>query len=186
MDRLERLIRLRLETIELPSPVVRLLLSAEAVQTDREQSELFSFSRTPELKKAENAIAEIEAELGPDSVSVARIENSHLPEHTFSWNSVGRLRPPRPQSASSAGDGGDQPRTATLVRRMLAEPVALDTPPAALRLVPKVDGPYELSGGWWDRPYVRQYYYLTDQTGRLLWIYYDQPAQRWMVQGIIE
>ena len=192
-ERLARLVKLRLESLELAEPVVRISCAAEAVETDREQSELFSFSRTPELRKAEAAIAEIAAELGPGSVSVARLENSHLPEYTFTWQPVGPLHPARPSSRA---------QTPPLVRRMLAEPIALSRAPTVLAHGAGAavcaaasagdqegslrGGPYELSGGWWDEPYAREYYYLTDQSGRLLWIYYDRPAERWMVQGIVE
>jgi len=47
-------------------------------------------------------------------------------------------------------------------------------------------GPYELSGGWWQTEYRREYYYLRDRSGRLLWIYYDAPEKQWLVQGIVE
>jgi hypothetical protein len=89
---------------------------------------------------------------------------------------------------------------------------------------PRMVGPFELSGGWWNqrpedvgsaerhgsdvlhdrsavRPegelhdahgagfepaFRREYYYLQDRSGRLLWVYYDVPAGQWLIQGVVE
>ena len=188
--RLERLITLRLEAIALGTPVVRLSMHAESIATDREQSELFALEHSPEFQKAEQALADIAAELGQESVCMARLEDSHLPECTFSWRKIIRIRPRLVESqfAVAAKEGNHELRPSiapVLVRRMLAEPVALGKLPQEYHTT-RLGGPYELSGGWWDEPYEREYYYLTDRTGRLLWIYYDRPSQRWMVQGVVE
>ncbi|MFW6213715.1 MAG: Y-family DNA polymerase [Spirochaetota bacterium] len=191
--RLERLLRLRLESLELPGPVVRLAVAISCVGSDREQSELFGVARAPEYQKAMAAVAEITAELGNDGVQIAVLDNAHLPEEQFHWEAVERLTPPRLGDSSSVGAANDEGRggvgaadlSAALVRRILHEPVSLGEIPAEFA-APERCGPYEVSGGWWATPYRREYYYLYDTSGRLLWIFFDVVERTWMVQGIVE
>jgi hypothetical protein len=181
--------------------VVRLAVAITCVGSDREQSELFGVARAPEYQKAMAAVAEITAELGNEAVQVAVLDNAHLPEEQFHWESVERLVPPRLSSGEAsgetlgAGEGGDAEAGRTpvgagevragLIRRMLHEPVSLgDIPPEFA--APERCGPYEVSGGWWATPYRREYYYLYDTSGRLLWIFFDVEERKWMVQGIVE
>ena len=43
-------------------------------------------------------------------------------------------------------------------------------------------GPYRLSGGWWRRELSRDYFFVEQQRGALLWIF-EGPAKRWHLQG---
>lgn len=177
---LERLLRLRLEQLRLPAPVVRLSLEAALQPTDRAQEDLFEAPGRRDPAKALAALGELRAELGNDAVQVAALEDAHLPERQFSWCRLDRLAPPRPAS------GGAQP---VLVRRMLAEPRPLSRLPREFLHGPGSGGsrgPYELTGGWWQRPYRREYYYLHDPSGRTLWVYFDAADERWLVQGVVE
>ena len=77
-----------------------------------------------------------------------------------------------------------------LVRRILREPTRLSAIPDEHNS-PRLKGPYVLSGGWWNAnsrggDYRREYYYLEDRSGRLLWLYYDAPQSKWMLQGVVE
>lgn len=171
-SRLERLLRLRLEHLELPGPVVRLALEVTLLPTDRAQEDLFADHGRRDPVEALAALADIRAELGNDAVQVAELRHAHLPEEQFAWRPLTRLLAPRPAAVS-------RPH---LVRRILHEPLPLARLPGDYRLA----GPYELSGGWWQTPYRREYYYLRDRHGRLLWLYYDAPASRWLVQGVVE
>lgn len=175
--KLERLVRLRLENLTLPGPVVRLSLEVCLLPTERVQDDLFQAPSRRDPAKAMTALAELGAELGTEAVQRAALENAHLPEQQYRWQHVGRLAAPRP-APHRAG-------RAPLVRRILEEPVPLARLPEEYHY-PRVAGPYELSGGWWQSPYRREYYYLRDRSGRLLWIYYDEPRECWLVQGIVE
>lgn len=194
--RIERLMRLRLEqgTLQssaLSAPIVGMTLEAVCVPSSREQSDLFDGSRTIEYEQAAHALSDIAAELGNDAVQFARLETSHLPERAFSWQDAGREWQDagrvmkRLQLATSSTDERDHPVSPTLVRRILSTPVALSSMPDEFQS-PRIAGPYTLSGGWWNHPYQREYYYLYDRFDRALWIYFDVNARRWMLQGIVE
>lgn len=176
-SRIGRLVRLRLESLTLAGPTMELAVELRTVPADRSQSDLFDGAPRRDPARALAALAEIRAELGNDAVQVAVLHDAHLPEEQFSWRRVERLSPPRPGSASA-----DRP---ALVRRILAPPTRLSSLPSELR-DPLLAGPYELSGGWWQSPYRREYYYLEDRAGRLLWVYFDEAADVWMVQGLVE
>ncbi len=38
----------------------------------------------------------------------------------------------------------------------------------------------------YEAAYRREYYYLQDRSGRILWVYYDVPDGNWYLQGIVE
>lgn len=177
---LEKLIRLRIEGIVLADPVVRLVLEAHCVDTTRDQGDLFRVALRRDPQKAHAAIAEVRAELGNDAVHVAELQNAHLPEEQFAWRRVEQL--PVPRIAET--------RRTQLVRRILHEPTHLsrltEDMPVLDAAHPHVKGPYILSGGWWRSAYRREYYYLEDDAGRILWLYYDEPQKQWMLQGVVE
>jgi hypothetical protein len=143
-----------------------------------------------------SAIADVCAELGNDAVQIAELHANHLPGAQFSWRRLEKLRVPSPRQ--SAG-------TTRLVRRVLHDPRPLSAIPRE-NGTRRLKGPYVLSGGWWndastseartstsDSPgtntpgaYCREYYYLDDGSGRLLWLYHDTTLKKWMLQGIVE
>lgn len=60
-----------------------------------------------------------------------------------------------------------------------------------LRAVPErpeaaVCGPFRLSHGWWQDPCDRDYYYLPQEDGAWLWIFFDRQARAWRLQGWID
>ena len=195
----DRLLKLRFEQIALPGPIIRLSVEVRTVKTTREQSDLFSGSPRRDPRKALVAIADICAELGNDAVEIAELHDDHLPHAQFSWKRVDRLAPPRPRVVV---DGTPRGTTRTpLVRRILHAPTRLSAIPNEHNS-PRLKGPYVLSGGWWHGKdchesraenrrdlhgsYRREYYYLEDRSGRLLWLYYDVPESKWMLQGVVE
>jgi protein ImuB len=182
----ERLLVLRFEKLTIPAPVIRLAVEARTVASEREQTELFAGPPRRDPRKALAAIADVCAELGNDAVQIAELDDAHLPEEQFRWSRVTRLAPPRPRGDAlhSPSRSGSPVRT-PLVRRLLHEAVPLSRIPDEQNS-PRLSGPYVLSGGWWQSPYRREYYYLEDVSGRLLWIYYDEPQRRWLVQGVVE
>lgn len=199
----DKLLKLRFEQLVLPGPIIRLSVEARTVETTREQSDLFSGSPKRDPRKALAAIADITAELGNDAVQIAELHDDHLPHEQFSWKRVDRLAPPRPRVAADDAPSGTA-RT-PLVRRILHAPTRLTAIPDEHNS-PGLKGPYVLSGGWWHAnprggdsqesraeyrhdlhgAYRREYYYLEDRWGRLLWLYYDVPEGKWMLQGVVE
>ncbi len=179
---IERLIQLRLENLHLSGPVVRLSLEATLVPTERAQEELFATGARRDMKKALAAIDEVRAEVGNDAVQIAELVDAHLPQAQYRWRRIERIGPVR-------RDAIEAPAHPPLVRRLLHAPSPLSRPAAATDA--SLTGPYEYSGDWWRTPYRRDYYYLRDDSGRLLWVYREAAAAggapgRWFVQGIVE
>lgn len=172
----ERLLALRFENLTLPGPVIRMSVEARTVGSSREQEDLFAAAPRRDPRRALAAVADVCAELGNDAVQVAELADAHLPEQQFHWRRVERFAAPRPRETD-----GPTP----LVRRMLHHPVPFTEMPVEHNN-PRLAGPYLLSGGWWQSEYRREYYYLEDRSGRLLWIYYDAPQKKWLVQGVVE
>ena len=166
-------------TLELPGPGVRLARTVDLLPTDRVQEDLFAAPSRRNPVDALAAIEELCAELGNDAVQIARLTDAHLPEEQFAWTRVAHLPPPRVS---------DEPRRPRLVRRMLHEPLPFAGPSGGDSVADRtaLGGPYELSGGWWQGAYRREYYYLHDRSGRLLWVYRDAPDDAWFVQGVVE
>jgi protein ImuB len=171
-QRIERLVKLRLESVELPAPIIRLAVEVGTVPTERGQADLFSGSNRRDPHAALSAIADICAEFGNDAVQVAQLEDAHLPEEMFSWQRVDSLMVPLPKVDSGSA----------LIRRMLRVP-------ASARRVDLshgcYSGPYEISGGWWNTRFNRRYYYA-EKNGRMSWIYFDVGSSTWFTQGVVE
>lgn len=189
-----RLLKLRFEHLRLPGPIIRLSVDARTVETRREQADLFSGPSPRDPRRALAAIADICAERGNDAVQIAVLCDGHLPNAGFNWSRVERLAPPRPKAVhvdfnvTANGSGAERRARSPLVRRLLRTPVRLSAIPDE-HCTPGLRGPYVLSGGWWHDmpgPYAREYYYLEDSAGRLLWIYYDVPGKQWLLEGVVE
>ncbi len=170
--RLLELMKLRMESVELPDGVAVLTLSVEGVATSHEQSALFQVERSWDLSAADRALARVRALFGPEAVVRAELQQAHLPEASFRWVPLERLQLPQPTDMHGS----------PLVRRLFQRPEPLRSHG---RLVP-VAGPHIISGGWWMREVHREYHFLRDEDGRLLWAYYDRRRERWFLQAEVE
>jgi protein ImuB len=179
------LVRLRTEAIDFTVGVVRVALLATGAPATQEQLRLFARPRR-DLRAAARAIARVRAALGNQSVVRARLADGHLPEAQFSWEPIDRVTPARPRTAAPP----------SLVRRIEPVPTPLAARPArepdgwllaGLRHGPveSLDGPYLLSGGWWQGEIERDYYFAELRSGRLEWVYFDRKRQRWFHQGSV-
>jgi protein ImuB len=186
--RLLELVRLRLEGLRrLPDGVTEIRLLARSVKAAREQRQLYAERPRRDLEAADRALARLRAELGDEAVRFARLREGHLPEAGFSWESLDHIGKPSPRGTS----------TSRLVRRIYTRPLPL---PSRSRHEPdgwllrdleqgpvvKIDGPYVVSGGWWNRPVQREYHFAETRKGELLWIFYDRGRRRWFLQGRVE
>ena len=50
----------------------------------------------------------------------------------------------------------------------------------------RADGPYVVSGGWWQGEMHREYYFAETKSGRILWVFFDRRRRRWFLQGEVE
>jgi protein ImuB len=130
----------------------------------------------------------LRAEFGDSAVVRARLADGHLPEASFKWEPLAEVTLPKPKAVVQR----------TLVRRLLAKPIALPPPPrhtrddgwpllgVEYRLVMKMQGPYVLSGGWWREEAHRDYYFAETKRGDLLWVYHNRRARQWFLHGRVE
>jgi protein ImuB len=183
-----QLILLRLEAIrKLPDGVVEVVLMADGVAATKEQKGLFTKRPRRDLAAANRALARVRAELGNDTVLYARLREGHLPEGSYTWEVLDAVAASRPRDVA----------VGQLVRRIYARPIPL---PSRLRQEPdgwmlrglqqgpvvRVQGPYIVAGGWWNRKVQREYHFAETQKGDLLWVYYDRARRRWFLHGRVE
>lgn len=189
VGRLMELVRLRLEDRRLEGGVVEILVAVHPVRPDAGQLQLFAEPPSRDVSDANRAIERLRAEFGEQSVVRAVLKSGHLPEANYGWEPMRRLERPRP--AESGGDTA----SSCLVRRLRASPrplpwtTAPDGPGA--RLPDGVDGavlagPFIVSGGWWVRGVHREYVYVEEEDGQLVWLFYDRRRQRWFEHGQVD
>lgn len=181
------LLRLRLESLDLPCRVEEVRLEAASTTTEAGQLQLFPVNARRDPEAGARALARLKAELGDTAVVRARLADRWMPEGAFLWEPIAHLDAPAPGDAS----------TPRLVRRILARARPLPSPPRHLRndgwlirgttdgTVTRLVGPYTLSGGWWYGGTHRDYYFAETRLGELLWIYLDREEKRWFLQGTV-
>jgi protein ImuB len=184
------LLRLRLDAIELPSPIDELSLELEGQRVDARQIALFRTQTRRDLDAADRALARLRASFGPESVTRATLRAAHLPEARFCWTPIAHTRFPSPERMRIEGEL--PPR----IRRLLHRPERL--PPRSVRepdgwiIEPELGpvialhGPFRASGGWWVREVERDYHYAETRSGVVLWVFFDRPRRRWYLHGRID
>jgi protein ImuB len=179
------LIRLRLHSIKtLSDGVVETALVGQSVAAAPEQLRLLEAPPKRDLAAANRALARVRAELGDQAVLRARLREGHLPEGRFIWETFDILSAARPRKEN----------TIRLIRRIHSTPVPLLSCPrrktkkkklSGLQMEPveQIFGPYIISGGWWQRPVHREYYFAETRMGEIQWVYFDQVRKKWFEQG---
>ncbi|HJO05192.1 MAG TPA: DNA polymerase Y family protein [Acidobacteriota bacterium] len=182
-----KLVRLKLDTLELSAGAVEIRLTVDSTPTGKEQLGLFSEMPQRDLSAANRAFARLRAEFGRLSVVWPRLHHAHLPEATFNWEPLDNARIPAPRQA----------RQRPLMRRIFDRPLPLPhrgshEPDGWLVRGPeqgpmrKIFGPYTVSGGWWVREVHRDYHFVETQKGDVMWVFYDRNRRRWFLQGQVE
>jgi protein ImuB len=197
------LVRLRLEMMQFSAGVVEIELTAKGIPATTEQLRLFAERPERDLDAANRALARLRAEFGDEAVVRAQLTDGHLPEARFTWQPLDQVQLPNlyveaSRSSATKQMGLFQQATRILVRRILAKPVPLPSPPrtphndgwlvlgSQCGVVERLSGPYILSGGWWNREIHREYYFAETRRGCLSWIYYDRVRRKWFLQGWVE
>jgi protein ImuB len=182
------LVRLKLDALQLPSPVERLMLVAWVVPATAQQVRMWQLAGRRDLDAATLALARLRAAFGPLAVVHAQLRQSHLPEAQFAWQVLEKMQPPHPPPP---------PEHRTLVRRLYPKPQPLPSRPKhepdgwllsdwRQGSVVKLWGPFRLTGGWWVREVRRDYYYVETERGDLLWVFFDAVRRRWFLQGVVD
>lgn len=174
------LVRLRLSSLSLASPVERLVLTAEPASLDGTQLALFG-GRRRDPEAAARAIARLRAAFGDESVTKARLTDGWLPENGWAWEPIAHIDEPRPRA---------EPARGVLVRRVRPTPEPLprgaDGRPQTRPGLTALTGPYRLQGGWWVREAARDYYFGEREDGALLWLFFDRRRERWFLHGQVD
>jgi protein ImuB len=191
--RLLDLVRLRLSAVTLAAPVEEIDLRLESRRVHPAQIELLKSQPKRDPVAAANALARVQAMLGPGSVVRAVPADAHRPERRFRWEPFGKLRLPRPAGPEEHVEpvAAEPP---PLVRSFLAAPAPLPDLPAHEKeawlgrhgAVMRLLGPDRVAGGWWEDPAERDYFFAETRTGEILWIYRDRRAGRWFLHGVVD
>lgn len=205
------LLRLALETWELPRAVQAVVLTAQLRAPEHQQLQLWPAAAARNSEHTSRAIGQLRACFGPHAATCAQLQPAHRPEAQFRYVPVQKITTlttkdvPRKPGLDGAGRPGVQP----LMRRLLPvpqvvapsllpikRPRAVQLPQAskvphlallpAAPSAPKPAGPFKLSGTWWCAPCDRDYYYLPRPDGAWLWAYYDRHTRLWCLQGMVD
>ena len=181
---LQRLLRWRLEALDLPAPVQELSIElADLHRMDGRQLDLFAARQVGDVRRL---LSELVARWGTGRIMQSTVVESRRVEAAFSW-----AEPALPIEAAETG--APRPRPAL---RLLPEPrpvtVTLreDRPNMLLlgarreRIV-AFGGPWRLEEGWWDAPMERDEYQLSTASA-VYYVIYDRIAERWSLLGAFD
>lgn len=168
------LVRLRLEAMPLPAPVTELEVVVTGLLATAEQLRLLSESVRRDLAAADRALARIRAELGPDAVTHAVLQDAHLPEASVRFQRLEHVRFPQPVARAQR----------IAIRRLWSKPTEAAFHHTALDHAARI-GPFVIRGGWWSRQVTRQYYFVETDNGELLYCFYDAERGRFMLHGAL-
>jgi protein ImuB len=164
---------LKLEHIELPSEVLSVGLSAQALQPWRGRSHsLFKLLDTGSSHQPMSEIIdEFNARLGEGACRSLQILQQHTPEHA--WRAA---KPCQPQPL---------PDEAKFLRQLGKRPLWLFHPPR--RVQPNelnlLQGPERIQSGWWrGKTTCRDYYIAQHRLGAQCWAFVDHTEQ-WYLHG---
>ncbi len=174
---LSKLLKLRVEGLAIAGPVEEISLLVTLQRARHAQAEIFARPPERDTGSADRAFALIRAELGNESVCIARLLPEHLPRERYRWEPLEHLPP-----AAVSRRSGPQ-ATLTRVRRLFGSPQTLSTP-VSLRHGGAASNTLHFSGTWWGSPYKVAYRYFAAEDGTLLWL--EQRDDRWIIQGSIE
>jgi protein ImuB len=192
----------RLEALALSCGVMELRLTIEPVPLAVEQLQLFSENPGRSLRDANAALARLRARYGDDAVAHAALRDHHLPEAAFAWQPLQKVRLPtpmptarrplvrriyhRPQSVAAFVAATSRRRPAASESARQNEASDPGQALAALGGIVGTDGPYLISGGWWQGSVHREYHHLQMAAGQVVWVFYDRRRRRWFVHGRVE
>lgn len=179
------LLRLRLAAIKIAAPVKEMVLVAQSVLVHPQQLGFLQGKRR-DLEAAARALARVKATFGRAAVTRAVIQDTVLPEAKFRWQPHSELCYPELTLSELS--------LRPLMRQLYATPIRLPAIPkheperwlGTHGAVEQMFGPYRVSGGWWMRRVMRDYYFVETKTGELLWLFYDSCRRRWMLQGVVD
>ena len=184
LAQLQRLLRWRLEVLDLPAPIQELSIELAGLQRiDGRQLDLFAARQAGDVRRL---LGELVARWGAGRVLQSSLVESRRVEAAFAWAE------PAPM-AEAAEVGELQPRP---VLRLLPEPRPIavtlrDNRPTMLLLgsrrerIVAFGGPWRLDEGWWDTPTDRDEYQLCTAAA-VYYVIHDRRAERLSLLGAFD
>lgn len=197
------LIKIKLETIPLDSPVETVALRATAFEAATLDEADF-FHSAQQTCSAHLLAEKLTAKLGPQALIKMEIDNHHLPEISN-----------RPYKLNHVSHTVNNNNIRDKQYKLAPRPTWLLTQPKQLRsidnriyyknnLLTILKGPERIEGNWWHKASSRDYFIAAQQKSsvsannknsditaknRLIyqafyWIYYDRKIQRWYLHGL--
>lgn len=177
-EHLLRVLRERLQKLELVAPVEELLLCAEELEVlDAENDDLFEHQVVGQLAW-EPLVERLQARLGKQAVQGIAMVADHRPERAWRYCAPGQgailpvQLPPRP---------------AWLLPKPMSLVVKNGCPcfEGELQLTPDRE---RLEGGWWEgEDMARDYFVATNSRGARFWVYRELNASaRWFLHGVFD
>jgi len=113
------LARLRLGATDVTAGVAEMTVTAHGKRISPGQLSLFRSQPKRDVAAADRALARVRAEFGREAVVRARLRDAHLPEASFAWEPLARIKPPGardeaqastpdPVVVATAGDARDE------------------------------------------------------------------------------
>ncbi len=174
-ERIERVLKERLDTLSLSAPALALRLCARQIAPREARSHALFDGGGQRQEALAELMDRLVARLGPAAVQGLACHADHRPEL------ASRALPDTPVSAPAV---------------LPPRPLWLVEPPEALREVrgrPQragalalAAGPERIEAGWWDGGDARRDYFIAiDSAGRWLWIFRDpRPPGGWFLHGV--
>jgi protein ImuB len=98
------LARLRLAGADITAGVIEMTVTAHGKRISPGQLSLFWDRPKRDVAAADRALARVRAEFGRDAVVRAMPRDAHLPEASFTWEPLVKLKPPRRRDEGAEGD----------------------------------------------------------------------------------
>lgn len=146
-----------------------------------------------ETRRGKRPNPELDRFLNDHQIRKINLNSAFLPEQSFELP----MAPDKKHSSASDEGAFDKPLYPIDGLRLLPRPVAVqldfeDGCPRSFRTrrgyyrVDRHDGPWRLSGGWWQDNFDRQYYQLRTDDRRRFLFFFDSLTDRWFLQGVFD
>lgn len=172
-DHIIRLLKERLNSLELDAPTIELALHATHLQPMAPQNDcLFPEPGGSEEDQVE-CIEVLVARLGGDAVRQSKPTADYRPEAANTWVSVQKTLRETSVAGQLPPDLDSTARPTWLLTKPIALLIRSNRPwyGSALRIVA---GPERVEASWWSEGQSRDYYVAQDEAGALLWIYLER------------
>jgi protein ImuB len=193
------LLKLDLERNDLLSGVLSATLEARDVVPHRPDQERMLGPRQAPPGALSRTLAHLATELGEDAFGLLRPRPALLPEQREEWAAAGSFSEERRSSRSSfepwlplPEKGGcapvayrpESPHLPIEVRQDRRGIHSLKHRFGRLDVL-RTQGPWDISGSWWDAPVRRRYFQVASRDA-VAWIYFEPDSRCWFLAGWLD